>query len=152
MNRNGLTSCLLGGALGDSIGLPAEGLSARRIARLWPGPLRHRFIADRGMVSDDTEHAVMTALSLTKHGADPDRFARDLARRLRWWFAGIPAGIGLATARSILKLWCGVRPSRSGVWSAGNGPMMRAAVVGVHFRHDVSAENLCRCLYPDHPQ
>lgn len=131
-----LTHCLLGGALGDSLGLPAEGIPAKRIARLWPGPLRHRFLFGCGMVSDDTEHAVMTALSLAKHGADPERFAHDLARRLRWWFAGIPAGIGLGTARSILKLWCGISPSRSGVGSAGNGPMMRAAVIGVHFADD----------------
>jgi ADP-ribosylglycohydrolase len=78
----------------------------------------------------------MTALSLAKHGNDPDAFAKDLARRLRWWFAGIPAGIGMATARSIIKLWCGISPSRSGVWSAGNGPLMRAPVIGVHFAND----------------
>ncbi|RYD42454.1 MAG: hypothetical protein EOP83_32730, partial [Verrucomicrobiaceae bacterium] len=83
-----------------------------------------------------TEHAVMTTLSLAKHGNDPDAFARDLARRLRWWFAGIPAGIGMATARSIIKLWCGASPARSGVWSAGNGPLMRAPVIGVHFAND----------------
>jgi ADP-ribosylglycohydrolase len=135
MNQK-LTNSLLGGSLGDSIGLPAEGISAMRIARLWPGPLRHRFLFGCGMVSDDTEHAVITALSIAKHGVDPDRFARDLARRLRWWFAGIPAGIGLGTARSILKLWCGISPARSGVGSAGNGPMMRAAVIGVHLADD----------------
>jgi ADP-ribosylglycohydrolase len=136
MSTQNLTQCLLGGALGDSIGLPAEGIRAKRIARLWPGPLRHRFLFGCGMVSDDTEHAVMTTLSLAKHATDPERFARDLARRLRWWFAGIPAGIGLGTARSILKLWCGISPSHSGVESAGNGPMMRAAVIGVHFAND----------------
>jgi ADP-ribosyl-[dinitrogen reductase] hydrolase len=88
------------------------------------------------MVSDDTEHAVMTVLSLRGNEHDPAAFARALAKRLRWWFAGLPAGIGLATLRSILKLWCGVSPSRSGVWSAGNGPIMRAAVIGVHFSRD----------------
>ncbi len=133
MKTDPLISCLLGGALGDALGLPAEGIRAPRIARLWPGPLRHRLLGNRGMMSDDTEHAVMTALSLLHHDSDPHQFARDLACRLRWWLAGVPAGIGLATARSILKLWCGVDPSRSGVWSAGNGPMMRAPVIGVHF-------------------
>jgi len=131
-----LSSCLLGGALGDSLGLAAEGLSAMRIARIWPTTLRHRLCGNRGMVSDDTEHAVMTALSLRGHADDPEEFARALAKRLRWWFAGVPAGVGLATARSILKLWCGVNPSRSGVWSAGNGPLMRAPVVGVTFSED----------------
>ncbi|WP_367870438.1 ADP-ribosylglycohydrolase family protein [Luteolibacter sp. Populi] len=138
MNRERQSSCLLGGALGDSLGLPAEGLNAKRIARMWPGPLRHRFCGRCGMVSDDTEHALMTALSLNRDDHDAKAFARDLARRLRWWFAGIPAGIGLATARSILKLWCGVSPVRSGVWSAGNGPLMRAPVIGVCFSQDAA--------------
>jgi ADP-ribosyl-[dinitrogen reductase] hydrolase len=136
MKAEALSRCLLGGALGDSLGLPAEGLNAKRIARLWPAPLRHRFCGRRGMVSDDTEHAVMTVLAMKRHEDDPGKFARDLARRLRWWFAAVPAGIGLATARSILKLWCGVSPTRSGVWSAGNGPLMRAAVIGVRFADD----------------
>ena len=145
MKRGNFINCLLGGALGDSIGLPAEGLTARRIAKLWLGDLRHRFLGNRGMVSDDTEHAVMTSLSLLKCDDDADKFSRDLARRLRWWFAGIPAGIGLATARSIIKLWCGENPRRSGVWSAGNGPMMRAPSIGVHFATDPDR----RCQFVD---
>ncbi|WP_035609618.1 ADP-ribosylglycohydrolase family protein [Haloferula sp. BvORR071] len=136
MKNEALSSCLLGGALGDSLGLPAEGLSAKRIARLWPAPLRQRLCGRCGMVSDDTEHAVMTMLALTECEDDAAAFARALAKRLRWWLAGVPAGIGLATARSILKLWCGVSPSRSGVWSAGNGPLMRAPVIGVKFAGD----------------
>lgn len=136
MKLDPLTSCQLGGALGDSLGLPAENMSASRIARRWPGPLRHRFLGKRGMVSDDTEHAVMSLLSLQESGYDPERFAEELAKRLRWWLAGMPAGIGLATLKSILKLWIGVSPQKSGVWSAGNGPMMRAAVIGVHFAND----------------
>ena len=136
MNKEALSNCLLGGALGDSLGLPAEGLNAKRIAKLWPAPLRHRLLGRRGMVSDDTEHAVMTLLSLTECEGGPHAFAHVLAKRLRWWFAGMPAGIGLATARSILKLWCGVSPPQSGVWSAGNGPLMRAPVIGVWFMRD----------------
>lgn len=136
MTSRPVTPCLLGGALGDSLGLPAEGLSAARIARMWPGPLRHRFFFGHGMVSDDTEHAVMTALCLAKHSGNADAFARDLARRLRWWLAGVPAGVGLATARATIKLWLGARPTSSGVISAGNGPLMRAPVIGVWFHND----------------
>ena len=131
-----LASCLLGGALGDSLGLPAENMTAGRIARRWQGPLRHRFLGRRGMVSDDTEHAGMTLLSLHECGGDPDLFAKALAKRLRWWLAGIPAGVGFATVRSILKLWLGFSPGKSGVWSAGNGPLMRAAVIGAYFAKD----------------
>jgi ADP-ribosylglycohydrolase len=129
-------ACLLGGALGDSIGLPFEGMGARRIAGLRKGRLAQSLVFGRGMVSDDTEHAVMTLLSMDAADGDVGRFARALAGRLRWWLAGLPAGIGLGTARSILKLWMGVSPQRSGSSSAGNGPLMRAAVIGVRFKGD----------------
>ena len=143
MTSESMTACLLGGALGDTLGLPFEGLSARRIARLTKGkPLRQRLLPGAGMVSDDTEHAVMTLLSLRESGNDPVKFGRLLARRLRWWFAGVPAGIGLATAKSIIRLWFGVNPARSGVYSAGNGPLMRAAVIGVQFAEDETSRNL----------
>lgn len=122
---------LLGTAVGDSLGLPYEGLSPRRARRLFgPPPLRQRFLFGKGMLSDDTEHAVLVARSLLEVPADADRFARSLARRLRWWIAGVPAGVGLATLRASLKLWAGFSPSTSGVWSAGNGPAMRSALLG----------------------
>jgi ADP-ribosylglycohydrolase len=83
------------------------------------------------MVSDDTEHACLTAQALIRSGGDPQLFLTDLARRLRWWFTALPAGVGLATARACLKLWLGCSPHRSGVFAAGNGPAMRSAIIGV---------------------
>lgn len=127
---------LLGTAVGDSVGLPAEGLSPRRRQRLLPGPWRHRLLCGRGMISDDTEHTLMVAQSLLKHPDDAAAFAGSLAWRLRWWFLGLPAGVGLATARACLKLWLGFPPDRSGVYSAGNGPAMRSALLGAYFRED----------------
>jgi ADP-ribosylglycohydrolase len=124
---------LIGTAIGDALGLPMEGLSKRRQARLFPPPLRHRLVRGRGMISDDTEHTVMVAQSLLEAPNDVATFQRVLARRLRWWLVGVPAGVGLATLRSILKLWLGVSPARSGVWSAGNGPAMRSTLIGVYF-------------------
>jgi ADP-ribosylglycohydrolase len=132
---NRLAGILLGSAVGDALGLPAEGLSPRRRRRLMPGPWRHRLLFGRGMVSDDTEHALFVAQSLLRHPADPDAFRRSLAWHLRWWVAGLPAGIGMATARACLKLWLGFPPNRSGVFSAGNGPAMRSAIIGGYF-HD----------------
>ena len=53
---------LLGTMAGDALGLPREGLSARRTRRLFGGaPLRHRLLLGRGLCSDDTEHACMVA-------------------------------------------------------------------------------------------
>ena len=134
--QDAIAGVLLGMAVGDAIGLPWEGLSARRGRRLFgSGGLRHRFFFGRGMVSDDTEHAVMTAQALLAAGNDIERFQRSLAWRLRFWLLGVPAGIGLGTLRAILKLWLGFSPSQSGVKSAGNGPAMRAPIIGAVFTH-----------------
>lgn len=130
MPSDPITGTLLGCAVGDALGLPYEGLSRQRGIRLLGEPVRHRFLFGRGMVSDDTEHSCMVAQALCCHPHDPEAFARDLAWRLRWWLLGAPAGIGLATLRAILKLWVGFSPRTSGVFSAGNGPAMRSAILG----------------------
>jgi ADP-ribosylglycohydrolase len=129
---------ILGTAVGDAIGLPREGLSRRRAGLLFGGaPLKHGLIFGRGMVSDDSEHTFMAAEALLASGGDPRRFARSLAWRLRWWILALPAGVGMATAKACIKLWLGFPPSRSGVWSAGNGPAMRAAILGAYAWQDL---------------
>jgi ADP-ribosylglycohydrolase len=123
---------LLGTAAGDAVGLPREGLSRKRALRMFGGPpLRHQFLFGGGMVSDDTEHACMTAQALLISAGDPDRFGRVLAWRLRLWLLGMPAAVGSATLRAMLKLWLGFSPAHSGVFSAGNGPLMRAPLLGL---------------------
>lgn len=129
--KDRITGCLIGTAVGDSIGLPYEGLSPQRATRIFGGgDLRHRFVLGHGMASDDTEHATMVAQALLASHGDPDRFTRSLSWRLRGWLLGAPAGVGLATLRSIVRLWLGWSPARSGVHSAGNGPAMRAPIIG----------------------
>ncbi len=124
---------ILGTAVGDALGLPAEGISRRRIRKLFKGQWRHRFLINRGMASDDTDHTVFVCQSLTAHPDSSERFARCLARRLRFWLLSLPVGIGSATLRSIVKLSVGFSPKHSGVYSAGNGPAMRAAPIGAFF-------------------
>jgi ADP-ribosylglycohydrolase len=127
-----LAGVLLGAAVGDALGVPREGLSARRASQLYgSAPLRHRFVFGRGMVSDDTEHTCLVGQALLRAPHDADGFARSLAWGLRLWLLSLPAGIGRATLRAIVKLWLGFPPTRSGVWSAGNGPAMRAAILGI---------------------
>ncbi|QDT53985.1 ADP-ribosylglycohydrolase [Caulifigura coniformis] len=130
MNEDAVIGCLLGAAVGDALGLPYEGLSKQRAARLLGSPDRFRMLGRRGLVSDDTEHLCLVSQSLIQSGGDVDRFERELARRLRRWFLMLPAGIGLATLKACLKLCLGIPPSRSGVRSAGNGPSMRASIIG----------------------
>lgn len=125
-----LAGALMGTAVGDSLGLPREGLAPGRASRMFGHDLHHALVLGRGMVSDDTEHACMVAQALLSSEGDPQHFARALAWKLRFWALALPAGVGLGTARAIVKLWLGWPPSSSGVRSAGNGPAMRAAILG----------------------
>ena len=134
--QTAMVGCLLGTAVGDALGLAGEGLSRRRPARMFPDTSQMHFLGRRGMVSDDTEHTCFAAQALIASAGEPSVFVDDLARRLRVWLLGGPAGIGLATLRAILKLCVGVPPERSGVWSAGNGPAMRSALLGVCYGGD----------------
>lgn len=133
MNRLGpITGVLLGTAVGDALGLVREGLSPRRAQRLYGDPpFRHHFLFGRGMVSDDTEHTYLVSRALLRAPDNTDRFARSLAWELRWWLLALPSGLGRATLRAGIKLWLGFPPSWSGVFSAGNGPAMRSALLGV---------------------
>lgn len=127
-----LQGCLLGTALGDALGLACEGLSPARQKRLFPDLSRFHFLpGGRGMVSDDTEHLCLVAQALLRSGGQAPAFQRHLAWQLKLWLLGLPAGIGLATLKGILRLWLGFSPEHSGVFSAGNGPAMRATLLGV---------------------
>ena len=131
--RDRCRGVILGTAVGDSIGLPAEGISRQRAKKLFRGRWRHRLVFNRGMVSDDTDHAVFVAQSLLAHPYSPDLFAKRLSWCLRWWLLSGPASVGSATLRSVLRLWLGVSPAHSGVYSAGNGSAIRSAPIGAFF-------------------
>jgi ADP-ribosyl-[dinitrogen reductase] hydrolase len=130
------TGLLIGPAVGDALGLPAENLKPERIRRLWSGQWRMRFLFGRGMISDDTEHTLMVAQALLSHSDDVAAFQKSLAWKFRWWFASLPGGMGLTTAKACLRLWAGIPTSRSSVISAGCGPSMRSAIIGAFFANE----------------
>ena len=131
-----IVGCLLGTAVGDAIGLPSEGLSPQRQRRLFTNIDSHRLLFARGMTSDDTEHTCLLANALIESAGDEGIFQRELAHGLRTWLLTLPAGVGLATLRATIKLCIGVGPQHSGVFSAGNGPAMRSALIGVCYGQD----------------
>jgi ADP-ribosylglycohydrolase len=131
-----LIGCLLGAAVGDALGLTYEGLSKQRIRKISPEIKGYHFFFNRGMVSDDTEHLCLVAQALIVSAGDERKFLKSLAWRLRFWLLGLPAGVGLATLRSIMKLWLGFSPTKSGVFSAGNGAAMRSSILGVCYGND----------------
>lgn len=135
--KNNLKKAILGTLIGDSIGLPMEGLSPRKIQKLgWTKHLKQRFIFSKGMWSDDTDHTLMITEAVLGSGGDVNKFQNLFSRRLRYWFSTLPPGVGLATLRSIIKQFLGFPLDKTGVFSAGNGPSMRAAVLGIIFAHD----------------
>jgi ADP-ribosylglycohydrolase len=131
-----LAGVLLGTAVGDALGLPAENLSPTRIRKWWKGQWRMRFLFGHGMISDDTEHTLMVAQALLSHSADHNAFHRALGWKFRWWFAALPGGVGLATAKACLRLWLGFPAGKAAVASAGSGPAMRSAIIGAYFADD----------------
>ena len=131
-NSESIKGFMLGATIGDAIGLPFEGMSRQRVAALLGSkPLQHRLLFRFGLVSDDTEHMLMTVAAWHRSNGDERAFTRHLARRLRMWILAMPPATGLATAKACLRLLVGVPPDRSGVRSAGNGPVMRCGVLGV---------------------
>ena len=131
--KNTIIGSLLGSAVGDALGLPMEGLSKRRQRRLYPDINGYHLLFGRGMVSDDTEHTCMVARSLVTSGGDEGLFTKHLSREMKKWLMALPAGVGFATLRAILKLLVGFPAEKSGVFSAGNGPAMRSPIIGVCF-------------------
>lgn len=124
-------------ALGDSFGFPYENMSPVLINRIKPElkyPLNVNKI--KNTITDDTEHLVMTYLAIldsqNSQHIEKD-FERYLSKRLRTWFLTLPAGIGMATLKSLSKLTIGISPSKTGVFSAGNGPLMRAPIIGAFY-------------------
>ncbi len=83
----------------------------------------------------------MVAQSLIGSAGEAESFLGEFSRRLRWWFLRLPGGVGFGTLRACVKLWLGVSPERSGVNSAGNGPAMRSALLGLfaHSREHMEA-------------
>jgi ADP-ribosyl-[dinitrogen reductase] hydrolase len=129
--RDRLRGALIGTAIGDSVGLPWEDLHARYPrGRVQEG----RFpMIGRGVLSDDSEQSFLVACALAEAGLDPDRAADRFARRMRWWFLGLPPGIGFGTIRACCKLLLGLP---RGVRTAGNGAAMRVAAIGVALERD----------------
>jgi len=129
--RDSIEGCLFGTAVGDALGLSFEGLSRRRLQKLSPDLSRYHLLFNKGMCSDDTEHTCLVAAAVVSANGDLLVFQKQLAHHLRIWFLGLPAGIGWASLRACLRLLIGFSPQKSGVFSAGNAPAMRVALLGV---------------------
>jgi ADP-ribosyl-[dinitrogen reductase] hydrolase len=135
---------LVGLAVGDALGAPAEGKARDSYARLSdfaPSP-EHGLAA--GEWTDDTAMAICLAESLLAY---PDLDARDLLGRfLRWYRRGenscAGAGVGISAAtRATLEGFerSGRCDAAADIGNAGNGCIMRLAPVAIRHRHAAEA-------------
>ncbi|WP_205857125.1 ADP-ribosylglycohydrolase family protein [Phytoactinopolyspora endophytica] len=129
--------CLVGLAIGDAMGAPAENMTAEAIAARW-GEVTG-FLTDARSGTDDTEYAAFSALLLLEHGSAltsehvADAWVEHLAGRT----GGFP-GAGFSELGTVENLRAGLRPPASGehVHSWSDGLAMRAAVHGVFAASD----------------
>ena len=136
-----ISGCILGTAIGDAVGLKREGLSRDKAIWMHGSEPSPDLIFGKGFCSDDTEHTVLVGVSYLKSGGNIESFESIFAKQLRKWLLTCPAGIGLGTLRSILKSFF-VGPKRSGSSSAGNGPAMRAGLIGLLARDQQHLQKL----------
>ncbi len=131
-----LNGLLRGIALGDSLGLVPEGLNRRQVARMYPGKIDQTYFLGRGFISDDTEHALLTFYAIRDAYTGAAYSLQDSMRRqLVRWFLTLSPGMGVTTLKSCLRLLTKRRVEvlyglPVSTPSAGNGPLVRAAVLG----------------------
>ncbi|MFN7131179.1 MAG: ADP-ribosylglycohydrolase family protein, partial [Myxococcales bacterium] len=118
--RERITGCLLGGALGDALGLPYEG----RPPTASPAP------PSRLQLSDDTQLTLATAEGIVDAaGVDPAAIA---ARFTAWHRERRLTGLGASTLQALQKLEAGAHwalAGSKGEKAAGDGAAMRIAPV-----------------------
>lgn len=131
--RSKYVGALLGGAVGDALGRPAEGLPRHEVRRRH-GELRD-FLAwsgwrsgPLGTFTDDTQMTLCVAECLIAAAGDID--PADLANRFVEWLP-TGRGKGAATTAAVLRLRAGVGWEDAGEPSAGNGAAMRVAPIGL---------------------
>jgi ADP-ribosylglycohydrolase len=135
---------LYGLAIGDALGMPTQMLSRAEIVRRWgplvpgfePAPPGHPIAAgmSAGVVTDDTEQAVLLARLLVKGGGtiDPHELATALTE---WERAMAERGsldlLGPSTKRAVAAILAGVPPEEAGAAGTTNGAAMRIAPIGI---------------------
>jgi ADP-ribosylglycohydrolase len=130
-----VAGCILGGAVGDALGAPFEGLWSHCIPE--PPELLTDFAEfegyPRGQYTDDTQLTVATLRSIVRLGRlDVGDIAHSIARL---WRSQEVVGPGGACTVAADRLLAGGHWSESGapVGQAGNGTAMRTAALGLYF-------------------
>ncbi len=125
--------CLLGLAVGDALGRPAENLPPEEIARRW-GRLTEIEPGRGG--TDDTEYAIFAASLLVRYGRalTGDDVARAWREEIVGKIEGPMRGAGFSELGTVQALRRGLAPPMTGRWHPhgwSDGLAMRAAPYGI---------------------
>ncbi len=141
--------CLLGVAVGDALGMPIEGYTAREIKTKF-GPVREMLPAPQdhfhsgllaGQFTDDTEETLLLAESLIDaSGFSPDRFAEKLTAWGTTWTLDerLNRGVGFATRSAVESMIAGTPWQQSGQAIPTCGAAMRAAPIGLLYHTNLN--------------
>lgn len=139
---------LVGGAIGDALGRPAETYPRADVARMFPDGLRdfvaagHYANGPAGAITDDTQFTLTVAHWLAEAAGDGVPDGADLARR---YVALLPELLGEspATRGALERIAAGADWRETGNDSGGNGVAMRSAPIGLRFHGDMAAMREC---------
>lgn len=139
---------MVGGAIGDALGRPAETYPRDEVARMFPGGLRdfvaggHYANGPAGAITDDTQFTLAVAHWLADAPGDVVPDGADLARR---YVALLPELLGEspATRGALERIAAGADWRETGNDSGGNGVAMRSAPIGLPFHGDLAAMREC---------
>lgn len=135
---------ILAVAVGNSLGLPVEGLSRRHIENRFPTGIAEIDSAEKQKPwDDDVAQTVILAEAILEKG---ELDLGDLAQRLVCWASENGRGMGIQTAQVISRLAAGVKADEAArlVWesggrtAAGNGAVMRCVPVALRWRNSGS--------------
>jgi ADP-ribosylglycohydrolase len=141
--------CLLGVAVGDALGMPTEGYTAREISCKF-GPIREMLPAPQGhfhtgllagQFTDDTEETLLLAESLIEaSGFSADRFVGKLTAWGAAWTLDerLNRGVGFATRSAVESLIAGTAWQESGLAIPTCGSAMRASPIGLLYHPDLN--------------
>lgn len=126
--------CIAGFAIGDSLGMPVEGLSAEEIKRIY-GRIDDFLDSEDGLNqgewTDDTVQMIILAESIieTIHFS-PENFAQKLKK------LELSHRFGPTSSTAIKRLKIGYSWKESGINSDTNGSAMRVAPIGLVYNHN----------------
>lgn len=123
--------CILGLAIGDALGMPAEGLSREKVKRIY-GEIRDFLPSPYGDLkagewTDDTEQTLLLADSIIETTYfSPENFAEKLKK---WFYTG--RRIGPTSKAAIIRLLRGAKWYEAAIESDTCGAAMRVAPIGL---------------------